>query len=80
MGSIMEIKPEVMQLRGEIIRASKTGVKADSLKGKVEKLASLEAEATMAHLKCIEETNTILTKEQTGYLLELRKQHRMQKR
>jgi Spy/CpxP family protein refolding chaperone len=79
MGSVMKIKPEVKQLRREIVQASRRGVKADSLKEKVEKLAALEAEATMIHLKCIENTNAVLTKEQVGYLMKLRKQHGMQK-
>jgi len=35
----------------------------------VDKLASLEAEATMVHLKCIENTKDILTKDQLLFLL-----------
>jgi len=69
MGAIMKIKPEVMKLRKEIVKASTSGATADSLKEKVEKLASLEAEATMAHLKCIENTKAILTKDQLLFLL-----------
>ncbi len=79
MGSVMKLKPEVMQLRREIIQASRTGAKAETLKAKVEKLALLEAEATMTQLKCIENTKAVLTKTQMAYLMEKRKQHRMQK-
>jgi len=78
MGSVMKIKPEVMQLRREIIQASRTGAKAETLKTKVEKLASLEAEATMTHLKCIENTKAVLTKDQMAYLMQKRKQQKMQ--
>ena len=69
MGSIMEIKPEVMALRKSIISGSITGTSAAELKAKVDKLASLEAKATMTHLKCIEKTKNILTKEQLLFLL-----------
>jgi Spy/CpxP family protein refolding chaperone len=69
MGSIMKIKPEVMNLRKEIVQASTSGTSADTLKAKVEKLASLEAEATMTHLKCIEKTKAVLTKDQMLFLL-----------
>jgi len=69
MGSISTIKPQVMTLRKEIVKASASGTKASELKEKVEKLASLEAEATMTHLKCIESTKAILTKDQLLYML-----------
>ena len=68
-GAIMQIKPEVAQLRKEIVRASTSGASADSLKAKVEKLAALEAKATMIHLKCIEQTKEVLTKDQLLFLL-----------
>lgn len=73
MGGVMKLKPEVMKLRKEIIEASKTGIKADALKAKVDKLASLEAEATMVHLNCIDSTKAILTKAQYDYLMQKRK-------
>lgn len=69
MGAIMEIKPEVVSLRKSIVNASASGTSSADLKEKVEKLASLEAKATMVHLKCIEETKAILTKDQLLYLL-----------
>jgi len=69
MGAIMKIKPEVISLRKEIVSSSTSRKSAASLKEKVEKLASLEAEATMAHLKCIEETKAILSKDQLLYML-----------
>jgi hypothetical protein len=69
MGAVKQIKPEVMKLRKEIVQASTSGASADSLKEKVEKLASLEAKATMVHLHCIEKTKEILTKDQMLFLL-----------
>ncbi len=82
MGALMKIKPEVMALRKEIVQASTSGASADSLKAKVEKLASLEAEATMAHLRCIENTKAVLTKDQLFFLLSNKnkmKKHGMKK-
>jgi len=69
MSAIMEAKPKVMALRKEIVRASQSGVSPDKLKDKVAELALLEAAATMTHLKCIESTKEILTKDQMYFLL-----------
>ena len=69
MSAIMEAKPKVMALRKEIIQASRAGVSSDKLKDKVAELALLEAAATMTHLKCIESTKAILTKDQMYFLL-----------
>jgi len=69
MGVIMETKPKVIALRKSIVNASTSGTSAVDLKDKVAKLALLQATATMAHLKCIEETKAILTKDQLLFLL-----------
>ena len=80
MGSVKSLKPQIMALTKEIVQASKSGTKAAELKAKVEKLASLEAEATMTHLKCIEDSKAALKPEQLTYLMEKRKQHRQMKK
>ena len=80
LGSVMSLKPQVMAMTKEIVQASKAGTKAAELKAKVEKLASLEAEATMTHLKCIEDTKAALKPEQMTYLMEKRKAHMMKKK
>ena len=80
MGGIMRLKPEVMKLRKEIIQASRSGSKAAELKAKVDKLAVLEAEATMVHLKCLDNSKAVLTKAQYNYLMEKRKEHMMKKK
>jgi len=80
MGSIMKLKPEVLALEKEIVQASKAGTKASELKVKVEKLASLEAELTMVHLTCLENSNTILSEEQVGYLMDMKKDKRQIKK
>jgi len=69
MSAIMEAKPKVIALRKEIVNASSAGVSAEELKDKVAKLALLQAAATMTHLKCIESTKAILTKDQLYFLL-----------
>ncbi len=69
MTAVMEAKPKVMALRKEIVNASAAGVSSQELKDKVAKLALLEAAATMTHLKCIESTKAILTKDQLYFLL-----------
>ncbi len=75
MSGVKKLKLEVMKLRREIVEASKAGTKADALKAKVEKLASLEAEATMVHLNCIDSTKAVLTKAQYDYLMQKREGH-----
>ena len=78
MSTVMKLKPEVIALRKEIVQASTSGVKAADLKEKVDKLASMEAEATMVQLDCIEKTKDILTKDQLLFLLANKsKQHGM---
>jgi len=69
MSAIMEAKPKVMVLRKEIVNASAAGVSTEELKDKVAKLALLQAASTMTHLKCIESTKAILTKDQLYFLL-----------
>jgi hypothetical protein len=69
MSAIMEAKAKVIALRKEIVNASAAGVSSADLKERVAKLALLEAAATMTHLKCIEDTKAILTKDQLYFLL-----------
>jgi len=66
---VMKAKLAVKQLRSEIVKASTAGVPSKQLEEKVAKLALIQAEATMAHLKCIEATKEILTKDQMYFLL-----------
>ena len=80
MAGVKRLKPEVNKLRKTIIQASQSGTKADVLKTKVEKLASLEAEATMVHLHCIDNTKAVLTKAQYDYLMQKRKMYIMKRK
>jgi len=69
MSAVMEAKQKVIVLRKEIVISNQAGVSAEALKDKVATLALLEAAATMTHLKCIESTKAILTKDQMYFLL-----------
>ena len=69
MSSIMEAKQKVMALKKEIVTSSQAGVSPEDLKDKVAELALVEAAATMTHLKCIESTKNILTKNQIFFLV-----------
>jgi len=80
MDAVKKLKPETTALREEIVQASKVGTKAAELKAKVDKLAALESEATMVHLTCLDKTKAILSAEQYTYLMEKRKQHKMEKK
>jgi len=69
MSAVMQLKPEVMRLKKEIVQGTLSGAKAADLKEKVNTLALKEAEATMVHLNCIEKTKEILTKDQLFFLI-----------
>ena len=69
MTAVMEARAKVIVLRKEIVTSSQAGVKSEQLKDKVAELALVEAAATMTHLKCIESTKAILTKDQMYFLL-----------
>ena len=75
MSAIKSLKPQIVRLTKEIVKASKEGASAASLEEKVKKLAALEADATMAQLRCIEKTKAVLKPEQLSYLMAHRKAH-----
>ena len=60
---------QINSLETKIVQASNDGSKPKLLEEKVNKLASLRAEATMVHLNCIYDTRAVLTKDQL-YILE----------
>ncbi len=69
MGAVKSLKPQIMQLENEVAKAAMEGAKPESLKAKVDQIAKLKAEATMAHLKCIHDTKKVLTPQQLKILL-----------
>ena len=64
MGAVKSLKPQIMKLEKEVAQAAKAGEKPENFKAKVDQIAKLKAEATMAHLKCIYNTKNVLTPEQ----------------
>ncbi len=75
-GSVMSLKPKIMKLQKEIVKAAMNGAEPGSLDEKVKKLASYKAEATRTHLKCIYDTKRVLTPKQLAYLKKtLRRKH-----
>lgn len=68
LGGVKKLKPQIMMLEKKIKKAIKHGTKAETLQTEVEKLAKLRAEATMVHLRCIENTRSTLDKRQLKYL------------
>jgi len=77
---LKEIKPQIGALAKEIVQGSKAGTKASELKSKVEKLALLQAKATMTQLKCLDNTKAILKPEQLDGLMKKRKAQRQMKK
>ncbi len=68
MSAIAQIKPQLSKLEREIAEKILRGEKPQTLKAAVEKVAKLKTKATMAHLKCIHDTQKILTPTQLSYL------------
>ncbi len=69
MGAVKSLKPKIMKLENEVAKATMEGAEPDSLKAKVDEIAKLKAEATMAHIKCIYNTKKVLTPEQLAKLM-----------
>ncbi len=68
--AVKKISPQAEALRKQVIDGINAG-KTGELESLVQKLAKLKAQATMVHLKCIHDTNQILTLEQQGILANL---------
>ena len=68
MSNVMRLKPEVNKLENEIVKQVFLGYAPKVLKESVEKLAKLKAEATLVHIKCINDTNNILSDKQLDFI------------
>ena len=69
LGAVKSLKPQIMKLENEIAKATNEGADPESLKAKVDEVAKLKAQATMAHIKCIHDTKKVLTPEQLKQIL-----------
>jgi len=77
MPKMMNFKSEIATLKKDIVKASRAGTKVGDLKAKVEKLGTLETDATLLKLTCISGVQTILSTEQLTRLRELKKEDRV---
>ena len=68
MSAVKKISPQAAALRKQVIDGINAGKTPAELEPLVQKLAKLKTQATLVHLKCIHETNAILTPEQQGVL------------
>ncbi len=68
MGAVKTLKPQIVKLENEIAKETLNGAKPETLKEKVDQVAKLKAQATMAHIKCIYNTKNTLNKEQLELL------------
>ena len=80
MKALFEIKPKVKELEKKIIALTKEDKKITEIYKDLNKLARLKEEASKAHLKCIEKTKEILTKEQFEYIHQKMKKSRKAKK
>jgi len=68
MSAVKKLTPQAEALRKQVIDGITAGKTPEELEPVVQELAKLKASATMVHLKCIHDTNAILTPEQQGIL------------
>ncbi len=68
MQSIMHITPQIKKLEKKITIMAMQGESPQKLNPMVDQLSQLKAEATKVHIRCIYDTNNILTKKQMEFL------------
>ncbi len=68
MQSVMRLTPQIKKLEKKITTMTMQGESPQSLDLMVEQLSQLKAEATKVHIRCIYDTNNILTKKQIEIL------------
>ncbi len=69
MSTVKSLQPKITKLENEVAKAAINGTKPDALKEKVDEIAKLKAEATMAHIKCIYNTKKVLTPKQLAKII-----------
>ena len=68
MSAVKQISPKVSKLEIQIVEGSRSGKDLEELQSLVQELADLKAEATQMHLRCIHNTQKILTPQQLQLL------------
>ncbi len=67
-GSAQGLGKEIAPLEKQVTEAILSGEEPDALQSLVQTIAKLKTEATMVHLRCIYNTNKILTQQQIDFL------------
>ena len=68
---VKSIAPQIIPLQEQVAEGIFTGKTPDELRSIVQAISKLKTEATMIQLKCIQDTNRILSQQQLDLLLEL---------
>ena len=71
MSGVQGLAPQILPLQRQVAEGIFSGKTPDELNAAVQTISKLKTEATMIHLKCIYDTNAILTQRQLDLLLEL---------
>jgi hypothetical protein len=69
MKGVKSIKPKAIELEKEIKKLTLHGGKIKKINSLIDKLANMKAKATKIHVKCIQDTKAILTKNQIHFLM-----------
>ena len=69
-GGAQKLGKEIGELEQQVVEGSLGGKSPDELRGLVEEIAQLKAEATMIHLSCISKTSKVLDQQQLNLLME----------
>ncbi len=77
--SVTKLKKKILPLEKEIAKKTLAGEIPKVLKVKVDKLATLKAKATMAHITCVHDTKNILDDKQLALLLSTQKKMKQSK-
>ena len=67
--NVQRLKKAIAPLEVRVAERILAGATPNELNPLVQKIASLKAEATMTHLRCIHDTQLILSKEQLDFLM-----------
>ncbi len=78
MQGVKRIKPQAVKLEKQIRMLAREGAGNDRLDPMIDKLASLKAEASKIHIKCLNDTRAVLTPKQMQYLMSARQQRKAQ--
>ena len=68
---VKRLKPQIVSLQKQVTDGIFVGKTPDDLASVVQTISKLKTEATMIHLKCLHDTNQVLSQQQLDILLRL---------